>query len=156
MATTRPTPDAPAAERPRGSEDADGKILLVMDATCAVCAWGARLIARRDVDDQFRILPAQTPRGKALLESNGLDAEDPDSWIVVAPSGVLTEADAVIAVGRRLNGVWPILARIGGLPPRSFRNWAYRRLAKNRYRLFGRADLCAMPNEAVRRRLLSG
>ena len=38
--------------------------------------------------------------------------------------------------------------------PRGLRNWLYRRFARNRYRLFGRADMCALPDPAFQRRLL--
>ncbi|MEM9725732.1 MAG: DUF393 domain-containing protein [Pseudomonadota bacterium] len=145
-----------APERIDAAPDESGRTLLVMDASCAVCAWGAQLVARRDHGDQFRILPAQSERGRAMFAAHGLDADDPESWLVMEPDGrALMDADAVIAVGRRLSGVWPWLARLGSLLPRRARNPLYRLFARHRYRLFGRADLCSMPSEALRRRLIS-
>lgn len=134
----------------------DAKTLLIMDGECAVCSWGARVISERDRRDQFRILPAQTARGRRLFTEHGLDPDNPESWLVMEPDGaVLKDSDAVISVGRRLSGVWPWLARFGGLFPRWLRDPAYRLLARNRYRLFGRADLCSMPSESLQRRLLA-
>lgn len=132
------------------------KTILVMDAHCALCSWGARLVARRDLDDRFRILPAQTERGRRLLELHGLDPDDPESWLALEPCGaVLKDSEAVISVGRRLSGPWPWIAWAADALPRALRDRAYRGLARNRYRLFGRADLCATPSEALRKRLLS-
>lgn len=62
-------------------------------------------------------------------------------------------ADAVIRLGRRIGG-WGRLAAGLAILPRPLREWLYRRLARNRYRLFGRADLCALPDPGFQRRLL--
>lgn len=132
-----------------------GYTLLVVDAHCALCSWGARLVARRDARDRFRILPAQTEHGRRLLAENGLDPEDPESWLVREPDGtVLVESEAAISVGRRLTGVWSWAAFLAGLLPRGLRDRLYRLVAKRRYRLFGRADLCATPSPELRRRLV--
>jgi predicted DCC family thiol-disulfide oxidoreductase YuxK len=39
--------------------------------------------------------------------------------------------------------------------PRPARDWLYRRIARNRYALFGRAQMCAIPDAAVKQRLLT-
>lgn len=130
--------------------------LLVVDGECALCSWGARTIARGDVADQFRILPAQTARGRALFAQHCLDPDDPASWLALQPDGTaLTDSAAVVAVGRRLAGPWSWIAFCAGLVPRVFRDPAYRLIARNRYRLFGRGDLCATPSPELRRRLLT-
>ena len=40
------------------------------------------------------------------------------------------------------------------LLPRRVRDRLYGMLARNRYRLFGRADMCAVPDPALRARLI--
>ena len=40
------------------------------------------------------------------------------------------------------------------LLPRAVQDWFYRRLARNRYRLFGRANMCEIPDPALRARLI--
>ena len=130
--------------------------ILMMDADCAVCSESAQLIARWDPVDRFRILPSKTARGRQLLIENGLDPDDPDSWLAQEPDGaVLTDGDVVVSVGRRLSGPWPWLAALFGLFPRFLRDGAYRLIARNRYRIFGRRDLCAAPGPELRRILLA-
>ena len=40
--------------------------------------------------------------------------------------------------------------------PRGVQDWLYARLARNRYRWFGRAQMCALPDERFRARLMRG
>lgn len=138
--------------------DANGsfKTVLVMDAGCALCSRAARFIAERDTADAFRILPAHTAQGRALLADHGLDPDDPASWLAMTPIGAKKDSDAVLYVARRLGGPWLWLAGLAAAAPRGLRDGVYRRLARNRIALFGRGDMCGAPSPAVRRRLLSG
>lgn len=128
-------------------------ILAVMDAQCALCARGARWIARNDRAERFRIVPVQSPRGAALMSEHGLDADDPLSWLVIDDAGGHEGLDALMVAGRHLGGVWRGLSVLRVLPW-PLRGWLYGLVARNRYRVFGRADLCAMPDPDVQRRLL--
>jgi hypothetical protein len=66
----------------------------------------------------------------------------------------LTGARAVIAAGRRLSMPWRALAWLGACVPGPLREPVYRVLARNRIKWFGRADLCAMPDPELQRRLI--
>ena len=124
----------------------------VMDAHCAICARGAAWIARNDRDAAFTIVPMQSDLGQRLLRHHGLDPLDPLSWLYLEGGQAFTALDATIRVGQRLGGRWRGLALLW-LLPKALRDRLYRLVAGNRYRLFGRADLCAMPDPAVQKRL---
>lgn len=128
--------------------------IAVMDATCTLCSWGARMIHRLDGSGDIRIAPIQTEMGAALMRSNGLDALDPDSWLFLEGGRVWRDFDALIRVGVRSGG-FGHLFRLLHLIPSPLRDWLYRRIARNRYRLFGRGDMCALPDPAFRARLIS-
>lgn len=132
----------------------DDPIVLVMDGACALCSWGARTIARHDVNDVFRIATVQSERGRALLIAHGLDPDDPESWLLVQDGAGYTGAAAVIRVGRRLSAPWNGLAVLGGCVPGFIREPLYRWVARNRIAWFGREDLCALPDDRLRRKLL--
>jgi predicted DCC family thiol-disulfide oxidoreductase YuxK len=85
--------------------------------------------------------------------STGLDPSDPDSWLYLHEGRAETSLDAIMEVGRRLGGIGHVMSPFCVLP-RPARDWLYRRLARNRYRLFGRADMCALPDPEVRSRLM--
>jgi predicted DCC family thiol-disulfide oxidoreductase YuxK len=127
--------------------------LAVMDAQCAICSWGARMVHRLDRAGTTRICPIQSPLGTALLRHYGLNPQDPASWIFLDQGIAHIDFEAVIHAGRRFGGLG-LLTQGLRLIPRRFRNWLYVRLARNRYRLFGRSDLCALPDPALQRRIL--
>ena len=60
--------------------------------------------------------------------------------------GVFRESDAVIQVVTALGGLWRIFG-IARVIPRPWRDGMYRLLARNRYRCFGRRQVCYLPGK---------
>lgn len=131
----------------------DSHPVAVMDAECAICSWGARIIHRLDRSGTMRICPVQSPLGSALLRHYGLVIEDPSSWLFIDKGVAHRDFEAVLYASRRLGG-WARLVAVLRLLPKPARDWLYLRLARNRYALFGRADMCQIPDMAFQRRLL--
>ena len=141
----RHDPDVPAFD--------DAKPIVIMDGECALCTRSARLLCRLDKREEFRICPSQSRLGRAVLGHYGLDPDDPDTWLYVVDGRSYSSLDAIIRVGRRVGGMGRAAVLFRPLP-RFLQDWLYRRLARNRYWLFGRADLCGLPDERLRRRLI--
>jgi predicted DCC family thiol-disulfide oxidoreductase YuxK len=131
----------------------DERPIAFMDGTCLLCATGARLIARLDHSGSIRICPIQTPLGHAVLRHYGMDPEDPATWLFLEDGVASSSFDGMIRVGRRVGGLGHLIRPVG-LLPRRVQDWLYLRLARNRYRLFGRADLCEIADPALRKRLM--
>lgn len=132
---------------------ADTGPVTVMDAHCGLCARGARWIARNDTEAAFRIIPLQSDLGAALMRHFGMAPDDPLSWLYLEDGCGYSSMDATILVGRRLGGIWRSLALLRIVPKR-LRDIGYGMVARNRYKIMGRVDLCAMPDPAVQARLL--
>ena len=132
----------------------DANPVVFMDGDCVLCTQGAKIIARLDHAGEFRICPIQTPLGASVLRHYGLQPGDPESWLYLVDGNAYTSLDAMIRAGRRMGG-WGRLAGVFGILPRPVQDWLYRRLARNRYRLFGRTDMCAVPDAGLKQRLLS-
>ena len=130
----------------------DGPVAF-MDGDCALCTVGARLIARFDSAGQFRICPCLSPTGRAVLAHYGLDPEAPETWLLLADGRAYTSLDAMIRAGQLVGGLGWLLQPLR-LIPRGLQDWLYRRIARNRYSLFGREDMCAMPDPKLRERLI--
>jgi len=124
-----------------------------MDATCGLCAKGARWIAYNDKANEFRIIPQQSALGAVLLRHYGLDPDDPTSWLYLEDGLPYVSAEAVIRCGQRLGGPWRALLALR-IIPKPLLHRLYLWVARNRYRLSGRADLCALPDPAIQARLL--
>lgn len=83
-------------------------------------------------------------RGSALLRAHGLDPQDPASFLLLDAQGAWTDTDAILRVLAGLGGAWR-LSGVMRMVPRRWRDAAYRALARNRYRWFGRHDACHLP-----------
>lgn len=141
----RRDPDVPAFD--------DRGPVTVMDGECVLCSVGARLIARFDRRAEFRICRVQTRLGASLLRHYGLAPDDPESWLYLVDGRAYTSLDALIRAGARVGGPGLLLQPLRLLPT-AVQDWLYRRLARNRYRLFGRTDICGIPDPALRARLI--
>lgn len=138
----------------RVPEFADGGLVCVMDARCALCARGAAWIARNDRADAFKIVPLQSDLGDALMRHYEMDPADPTSWLFLEEGHAYSSLDALMRVGVRLGGIWKGLTALR-IIPKKVRDMMYRAVARNRYRMFGAADLCALPDPEVQKRLLT-
>ena len=127
--------------------------VAVMDAECAFCSWSARLLHRLDKSGEVRICPIQSPLGAALARHYGLDPSDPASWLFLDEGRPFVDLEAVIRAGQRIGG-WARLTVLFRVFPRPMRNRLYQAVARNRYRLFGKADMCALPDPRFQKRLL--
>ena len=128
--------------------------VVFMDGGCALCTRGARIITRLDRAGEFRICPIQSALGRGVLTHYGLDPDAPESWLYLADGKAYASLDAMIRAGTRLGG-WGRTLRILKILPARVQDWLYRRIARNRYRLFGRANMCDLPDRDLKRRLLS-
>lgn len=122
-----------------------------------------RFIAANDPERHFAFASLQSAHARALLgdppsTSSGQaldDAREPDSIVLLAGDRRYERSDAALHIALGLRAPWP-LAFAAILIPRGVRDAAYRWIARNRYRWFGRTDACALPPPGLRERFLPG
>lgn len=137
---------------------ADPRAIIVFDGVCVLCNGWVRFLLRHDRGQRYRFAAMQGDAGRRLLADNGLDPDDPVSFLLVEydrdPSPrVSTDTDAMCRVLSGLGGAWR-LAAVSALLPRRVRDPLYRWIARNRYRWFGRHDACMVPDPAQAHRFL--
>jgi predicted DCC family thiol-disulfide oxidoreductase YuxK len=133
-----------------GAED---RPVIVFDAMCVLCSANARFILRHDRHGRFRLASMQGAAGAELYRRFGIDPTDPDSLILVEGARALRDSDAVLAIYAGLGGAWRAAGLLRAIP-RALRDPAYRWIARNRYRLFGRRQACWVPEPAWADRIL--
>jgi predicted DCC family thiol-disulfide oxidoreductase YuxK len=131
----------------------DGVVLF--DGLCRLCGAWARFLIRFDTRRVFRLATVQSDEGQAILAWFGLPTDSSESMVLVEGSTAYTRSSAFIRVMRRLPFPWP-LAAAGWIIPAFLRNWMYDRIARDRYRIFGRHDVCVVPTPDHQRRFLGG
>jgi predicted DCC family thiol-disulfide oxidoreductase YuxK len=128
--------------------------LILFDGVCVLCSRWVQFVIARDPAARFSFVAIQTPLGRELAARFGIDPENPQTNVVVTNGHAYFKFDSVLAVLAELPG-WR-WARIARVVPRLLRDFGYDRIARNRYRLFGRRDTCLVPTSDLKRRFLDG
>jgi predicted DCC family thiol-disulfide oxidoreductase YuxK len=129
----------------------DGPV-IVFDGVCVLCNGWVRFLLKHDRVGRYRFAAMQSEAGRVLLAGHGLDPDDPASFLLVDSAQAWTDSDAIRRVLTGLGGLWR-LAGVIAVVPRVVRDPLYRRIARNRYRLFGTTE-CRVPTEEERARFL--
>jgi predicted DCC family thiol-disulfide oxidoreductase YuxK len=109
-------------------------------------------VIERDAGARFLFVAIQTPRGSALAKRLGVDVANPETNVAIINGRAYFKSDATIRVLADLpHWSW---SRIFLLVPRHARDWAYDRIARNRYRLFGRNESCLVPTSSIAARFV--
>ena len=128
------------------------KPIIFFDGVCAMCNAFVNFALRIDRRKQFYFAPLQGTTARELLPPL---SDDPREWsmIYLDESGMHDQLDASLEVYRRLGGIWWVLSMMRYIP-RGIRTPAYRVLARNRYRWFGKKEACRIPTAEERSRFL--
>lgn len=131
----------------------DEPAVLLVDGQCLLCNRITHFVAKRDKVRAFRFAMLQSPIGQQLLVEGDFPLDDIDTFVLVQGGRYYTKSDAALRVFRKLDGWWRILY-LFIVVPLPFRNWVYDSIARNRYRIFGRADVCLLPTSELMERFM--
>jgi predicted DCC family thiol-disulfide oxidoreductase YuxK len=139
--------------------------ILFYDGTCRFCDRFVQLGLRHDRARIWRYSPLQSDFAARELTRYGIDSTALESVRALMNFGteqerLISSSDAALAFLRSLSGQIhgcniislrgscsiKVLAPLFGLLPRFLREPAYRLTASNRYRLFGRYEVCKVPD----------
>lgn len=124
---------------------AAGERVVLFDGVCKLCNGWARFLIRHDRQRQFRLASVQSAQGQALLAWYGLPTDRFDTMALIDEDGLHVRSSALLRILARLPQPWRSLSWLR-LIPRPLRDWGYDRIALNRYRLFGRHEVCLLPS----------
>ena len=139
---------------PRVPKFPDDHPIVIFDGICVLCSGSATFVLRHDKRQRFRLLTAQSALGHALYLHYGLDPQDYETMILLADGVAHFKSEAGIRIAEGLGLPWSLAAAFRILP-RGLRDRLYDRIARNRYRLFGKRDRCYVASEADRSRFLA-
>ena len=142
-----------------------GHPVILYDGVCGLCNRTVQFILSRDPQGVFRFASLQSAVARRILARHDAKPTDLDTMYVALNCDVadgersskvmlLSRSDAALFVLKEVGGAWRIMAGAMRLFPRTLRDWGYRVIASNRYRIFGRYDQCPIPSEATRARFL--
>jgi predicted DCC family thiol-disulfide oxidoreductase YuxK len=126
--------------------------VVLFDGVCNLCNGSVVFIIQRDRRGVFRFAALQSPAAASLLGERARTL--PDSLVLMDNGRVYTQSTAVLRVARRLRQPWPLVSALIVLPA-PLRDWLYAWIARNRYRWFGRREVCMVPTPELQVRFLT-
>ena len=136
-----------------GEVDAHCKTLVLFDGVCNLCNSTVRFIIKHDREKRFCFSSLQTSFAKSVLLKFGLDPDAVETIVVVDEGSVFVRSDAALKILERLQGIWLAIVAFR-IIPRKTRDSVYNFVAKRRYGIFGRSDVCMIPDEKLRSRFI--
>jgi predicted DCC family thiol-disulfide oxidoreductase YuxK len=129
--------------------------ILFYDGVCAFCHATVNWIEANDRTKKLRYAPLQGETARTLLPNYGIDPARLDSLVWLEQDQAYQKTDAVARVARYLGGVYGGSVPLWFWLPAGVRNSGYDWFARNRYRLFGMKEACALPDAGFRSRMLA-
>jgi predicted DCC family thiol-disulfide oxidoreductase YuxK len=126
--------------------------VILFDGVCVFCSRWVRFIVARDTTARFRFTQIQSPYGTRLAQALGIDPDDPDTNAVVHGGVAYFKSDGALTVLSQLQG-WSWVRLLFAVP-RPLRDTVYNLVAGNRYRIFGKYDVCIVPDAGMRGRVM--
>ncbi len=127
--------------------------IWLFDGVCVLCNAAVQFTLKHEKQPTIRFVSIQSDEGRRLADEHGLDQADPESFLFIENGEALFKSDGVVALAGHLDGPAGLIAWCRFLP-KAVRDFAYDRIARNRYRLFGRKPHCPIPDASIRHRIV--
>ncbi|PLW84417.1 thiol-disulfide oxidoreductase [Kineobactrum sediminis] len=131
----------------------DNRHIVIFDGVCNLCNGAVNFIIKRDPDGIFAFTPIQSDLAYELTEQFNIANVGLDTLLLIKNDRCYVFSDAALEIARDLTGLW-FLFNVVRIVPRPIRDAVYRLIARNRYKLFGRTDVCMVPSKEVRSRFV--
>ena len=127
--------------------------VLLFDGYCNLCNGISRFVIKADKKKKFKLASLQSESAQILLKRFDLPIEDFRTFVLIIGDKYFLKSTAGLMVAKVLGGFWKLFY-VFILIPRPFRDFVYNIIAKNRYKIFGKRDTCAVPTAEVNDRFL--
>jgi len=124
--------------------------IILFDGVCHLCNGFVQFVLRRDREGRFDFAPLQSEFARQHPTDTTLK-----SIILIDQGQIFSAEQAVLRIFTRLKQPWPRLARTAAWLPRRLLAAGYRFIARHRYWLWGREDICILPEPRWKGRFLS-
>jgi len=130
------------------------KPVVFYDGTCGFCQASVQLVLRHNERRNLNFAALQSGVLEALVPAAQRPDPLPDSVVFYEQGRLYTESDAVLRIARHLKFPFAGLYYFRFIPL-SFRNFVYRFIARNRYRIASQTEACLLPSPEERARFMA-
>ena len=143
------TPDTPQAPGTPGA-------IVLFDGVCNLCNASVNFVIDRDSAGYFKFASLQSEAAAPYLGNCDASLKRKttlESIVLVEGDACYDRSTAALRIAREMDGLWPLLYGFL-IIPRPVRDVVYNWIARNRYRWFGRQDVCRIPTPELRARFV--
>ena len=126
--------------------------IIFFDGVCNLCNAAVQFVIKRDSQAKFRFASLQSDYARSVLPNADPVQRELYSIILLKDGRLFERSDAVLEIARELSA-WRWLYGFRILP-RVVRDFVYKIIASNRYRMFGKRDSCMLPTPELKDRFL--
>ena len=126
------------------------KRVILFDGVCGLCNLWVDFILKRDRKDVFRFAPLQ---GEFANPIDPKTSQSLDSVVYLVSGKRYYRTGAILRILRDLGGIWSIVW-LFWIVPYFLRDPLYALLARNRYRIFGKREVCRLPKPHERHKFI--
>jgi predicted DCC family thiol-disulfide oxidoreductase YuxK len=130
----------------------DGPILL-FDGVCNLCSASVQFVLKRNGKENVRFASLQSEFAVKALTDSKLPSNYLNSLVLLENGKTYVKSDAALKLAKNLNGAWK-LGGIFSIVPRFIRDALYDWVAKNRYKWYGKKDVCWIPEAKWKNRFI--
>lgn len=121
--------------------------VILFDGMCNLCSSVVQFVIKRDKKNLFQFASLQSEYGKQLLTQNNLSITDFNSFLLFYNKKLYYKSTAALMVAK-LMGKGMQFLYIFIIIPRFFRDFIYSIIAQNRYKWFGKKEVCWLPENS--------
>lgn len=131
----------------------DKKIIL-FDGLCNLCESAVQFVIKHDKKDEFRFVSLQSGLGQKILYHIGINRKNIDSIILYIPGvAYYYKSNAALQIARSLGGFFHF-GTLFKIIPAGLRNLVYDYVATNRYKWYGKKEMCLLPTPELKAKFL--
>jgi predicted DCC family thiol-disulfide oxidoreductase YuxK len=128
--------------------------LILFDGVCNLCCIWVNMLIKLDKTEKFTFASLQLERANEFLEPLSIKANKTETIIYIKGDKFWVESSAILEILKDLSGIWKVFI-VFQLIPKTIRDSLYRYIALNRYKLFGKRNICMLPTTENQKRFLT-
>jgi predicted DCC family thiol-disulfide oxidoreductase YuxK len=132
----------------------ENKEIILFDGVCNLCNGSVNFVIDRDKNDTFRFAALQSEEGKHVLKEAGIEEAYLDSIVLLKNGKMYKKSAAALHIAKKMSGMWPLMSAFF-IFPAFLRDIVYDFIARNRYKWFGRQEVCRIPSPELKAKFLS-
>lgn len=123
--------------------------IILFDGFCNFCNSSVNCVIRNDKKNKFKFAALQSEKGKELILKYEIKQLNMESMILIENNNVYYKSTAALKTAKGMGKLYPSLSVLLIIPA-FIRDFFYDIIARNRYKWFGKKEVCMIPTEEVK------